>query len=288
MTQMRPAEVIRRSSEYLARHGVESPQQEAEELLMRLLDVTRAQLYARTEGLDTRTARSFGRALCQRCKGTPLQYLTGRQQFLDLTLKVAAEVFVPRPETEIVALSALEVINGVTAPVVLDIGTGTGAVALILKKRRPDARVIATDLSPAAVALARSNAADLGLDIEVVEGDLLQPVPGDLRGRVHLIVSNPPYVSVDEYNDLPAEVKAEPYEALVGGTELHRRLVEDGMAWLRPGGWLVTEIGAGQGPDVRELFEERLSLVEVLPDLAGRDRVVRGQRMDGGELAEPD
>ena len=265
MTQMRPAEVIRRSSEYLARHGVESPQQEAEELLMRLLDVTRALLYARTEGLDTRTARSFGRALCQRCKGTPLQYLTGRQQFLDLTLKVAAGVFVPRPETEILALCALEVINGVTAPVVLDIGTGTGAVAL-----------------------ARSNAADLGLDIDVVEGDLLQPVPGDLRGRVHLIISNPPYVSVDEYNDLPAEVKAEPYEALVGGTELHRRLVEDGMAWLRPGGWLVTEIGAGQGSDVRELFEERLSLVEVLPDLAGRDRVVRGQRMDGGELAEPD
>src|SRR2546427_8928479 len=163
---MRPAQVVRRSAQYLASHGVDSAQQEAEELLMRLLGVTRAQLYARTEGLDMRTARSFGRALCQRCKGTPLQYLTGRQQFLELTLKVVPGVFVPRPETEILALSALEVIEGATAPVAVDIGTGTGAVALILKKRRPDATVIATDLSRIAVAVARSNAVDLGLDIE--------------------------------------------------------------------------------------------------------------------------
>jgi release factor glutamine methyltransferase len=250
---------------------------------MRLLGVNRAQLYARNEGLDTRTARLYGRALCQRCKGTPLQHLTGRQQFFELELEVAPGVFVPRPETEVVALAALETIDAVADPIVVDVGTGTGALALIAKKRRPDARVIATDLSSAAVALAESNARRLGLDIDVRRGDLLDPVSKAVRGGVDLIVSNPPYISAEEYGSLPAEVRAEPYEALVGGADFHRRLVEEGVPWLRRGGWLVVEIGATQGAEVKRMFELRLSRVEVLADLAGRDRVVRGARGDRDE-----
>ncbi|MGH2723919.1 MAG: peptide chain release factor N(5)-glutamine methyltransferase [Actinomycetota bacterium] len=273
---MRPAEVVTRAAEYLERHGVESPRETAEALLMYFLGTDRAGLYARTEGLDTRTARLFGRALCQRCHGVPLQYLTGEQQFLDLVLGVAPGVFVPRPETEVVVERALEAVDGRREPVVVDVGTGTGAVALAVKRRRPDARVVATDVSDEAVAVARANASRHALKVEVLRGDLFAPVPDELRGGVDLVVSNPPYVTMEEYEDLPAEVRAEPYEALVGGTEIHRRLAEESPGWLRPGGWLVMEIGDRQGREARRLLEERFTEVEVLPDLAGRDRVARG------------
>lgn len=278
---MRPAEVLRRASRYLEAHGVESPQSNAETLMMHVLGTDRAGLHARTEGLITAEARAFGRALCQRCSGTPLQHLTGEQQFLDLVLEVRPGVFVPRPETEVLVEASLEAMADREAPVVVDVGTGTGAVALAIKRRRPDARVIATDLSPDAVELARRNAEQLGLDIEVGQGDLLEGVPRELVGHVDLIVSNPPYVTEEEWESLPEEVKAEPREALVGGIEVHRRLAEVGREWLRPGGRLVVEVGAAQGHEVRRLMEERLEDVQVVPDLAGRDRVVRGRVPDG-------
>jgi release factor glutamine methyltransferase len=274
---MKPADLVRRSAAYLEAHGVESPRATAEVLLMHYLGTDRAGLYARTDGLDARTAKLYGRALCQRCSGTPLQYLTGEQAFMELSLSVVPGVFVPRPETERLVEVALESIAAAPAPLVVDVGTGTGAVALAIKRHRPDARVLATDVSEAAVMLAAQNAARHGLDVEVHKGDLLRPLPADLRGRLELLVSNPPYVTREEYESLPDEVRAEPYEALVGGTEVHQRLVELAPAWLIPGGWLVVEIGADQGAQVRALFEARLDRAEVVPDLAGRDRVVRGR-----------
>jgi len=276
---MRPAEVVDRAADYLERHGVESPRATAEALLLYFLQTDRAGLYVRREGLDTRTAKLFARALCQRCHGVPLQYLTGEQQFFDLVLGVAPGVFVPRPETEVVVERALEVIEQVEVPVVVDVGTGTGAIALAVKRRRADAAVIAIDRSPDAVAAAGANASRHALEVEVLEGDLLDPVPERLRGRVDLLVSNPPYVTREEYEDLPDEVKAEPYEALVGGTEVHARLAAEAPRWLAPGGWLVMEIGETQGDEARVLLEGAgFDEIEVLPDLAGRDRVVRGRR----------
>ena len=274
---MKPADLVRRSAAYLEAHGVESPRATAEALLMHYLGTDRAGLYARTDGLDTRTAKLYGRALCQRCSGTPLQYLTGEQRFMELSLSVVPGVFVPRPETERLVEVALESIAAIPAPLVVDVGTGTGAVALAIKSSRPEARVLATDVSEAAVTLAAQNSARHGLNVAVHKGDLLSPLPADLRGRLDLLVSNPPYVTREEYETLPEEVRAEPYEALVGGTQVHERLVELSPAWLVPGGWLVVEIGADQGALVRALFETRLDQVEVLPDLAGRDRVVRGR-----------
>lgn len=256
---------------------MESPRETAEALLQYFLGVDRAGLYARAEGLDSRTARLYGRALCQRCHGVPLQYLTGEQQFRDLVLGVAPGVFVPRPETEVLVDRALEAIEGRPAPLVVDVGTGTGAVALAVKRDRPDATVLATDVSEEAVETARANASRHALDVEVLPGDLLDPVPGDIRGTVDLVVSNPPYVTQEEYEDLPPEVRVEPYEALVGGTEVHARLASEAPLWLRPGGWLVMEIGAAQGGAVAALMDGRYEGVEVLTDLAGRDRVVRGR-----------
>jgi release factor glutamine methyltransferase len=196
---VRPSEVLRRATGYLDRHGVESPRATAEVLLASVLDTDRAGLYTRAEGLSAGEARMFGRALCQRCAGTPLQHLTGEQPFRRLTVRVRPGVFIPRPETEVLVDVALVELGDAEAPVVVDVGTGTGAIALSVKQERPGAKVFATDRSPEAVALARENAERLGLEVTVLEGDLLAPLPAELRGWIDLVVSNPPYVSAEEY-----------------------------------------------------------------------------------------
>lgn len=276
---MRPSQVVARAAEYLGKHDVESPRETAEALLMYFLETDRAGLFSRDEGLDTRTAKLFGRALCQRCHGVPLQYLTGEQQFFDLVLGVAPGVFVPRPETEVLVERALELIPS-AGGVVVDIGTGTGAIALAVKRFRPDVRVVATDVSEDAVAVARANASRHGLDVEVLPGDLLGPVPSELRGLLDVVISNPPYVTQEEYASLPEEVRAEPFEALVGGTDIHERLAIEGAEWLRAGGWLVMEIGASQAQEVETVLGERFEAVETSADMSGRDRVVSARRRD--------
>ncbi|HEU4354070.1 MAG TPA: peptide chain release factor N(5)-glutamine methyltransferase [Actinomycetota bacterium] len=275
---MRPSQVLVRATRYLERHDVPSARANAEVLLMHVLGTDRGGLYARTEGLDAREARMFGRALCQRCAGTPLQHLTGEQAFRRILLEVRPGVFVPRPETEVLVDIALRTLAGTEAPVVVDVGTGAGAVALAVKHERPDATVLATDLSPEAVELARANAARLALDVDVREGDLFEPLPSEIRGWVDLVLSNPPYVTTEEYADLPEEVRAEPALALLGGVPLYERLAERALRWLRDGGVLAVEIGQTQGPAVAELFRRSFTDVRVHVDLAGRDRVVLGRR----------
>ena len=275
---MRPSEVLRRATRYLDAHGVESPDATAEVLLQHVLGTDRAGLYARAEGLSSAEAKAFGRALCRRCTGEPLQHLTGRQQFRRLELEVRPGVFVPRPETEILAEAGLTAVDDVRDPVVVDVGTGTGAVALAIKSERSGASVWATDISPEAVDLARQNADSLELDVAVLQGDLLDPLPRDLLRTVDLVISNPPYVATEEFESLPPEVRADPELALLGGTDVHRRLVEESPRWLKTGGVLVVEIGAMQGDEVAALFGDgAFEAVRVLPDLAGRDRVVIGR-----------
>ena len=276
---MRPAEVLRRASDYLDRHGVESPRATAETLLMTVLGTDRAGVYARTRGLDTREARTFGRALCQRCAGTPLQHLTGEQAFRRISLEVRPGVFVPRPETEVLVGFALAEIETVSSPVVVDVGTGTGAVALSVKHERPDATVFATDLSAEAVDLARANASRLRLDVTVLEGELLDPLPEGLVGRVDAVLSNPPYIDPDLYDDLPVEVRADPELALLGGVELVDRLATEATRWLRPAGLLALEIGEAQGAELVRRLDGRFGDLRVEPDLSGRDRVLLGRRV---------
>ena len=193
-------------------------------------------------------------------------------------LEVRPGVFVPRPETEILVDVALEALGAAEGPVVVDVGTGTGAVALAMKDERPGAKVLATDLSPDAVELARANALRLGLEVDVREGYLLDPLPHELRGWVDLVVSNPPYVRPEEYADLPQEVRADPMLALIGGIEVYERLAAEALRWLRDGGILAVEIAAGDGPEVERALEPAFMDVRVRADLAGRDRVVVGRR----------
>jgi release factor glutamine methyltransferase len=275
---VRTAEVLARATRYLEGHGVQSPGPTAELLLARILAVDRAGLYVRSDGLTAQEARRFGRALCQRCTGTPLQHLTGEQGFRRIVLGVRPGVFVPRPETEIVVEAALEIIDEMPAeppPVVVDACTGSGTIALAIKSERPGTRVLATDVSAEAVALARENARGLRLAVEVLEGDLLDPLPRDLLGAVDLIVANPPYLLPEEYASLPDDVRADPPLALVGGIELSRRLFRQATRWLRRGGAVVVEVSETRSAEVeRAATEEGLHVERVLPDLTGRDRVL--------------
>jgi release factor glutamine methyltransferase len=241
---------------------------------MHVLGTDRAGLYARSAGLDTREARMFGRAICQRCAGTPVQHLTGDEQFRGITLEVRPGVFVPRPETELLVEHALSEVGDREDPVVVDVGTGTGAIALAVKDERPDATVFATDLSAEAVELARANAVRLGLAVTVLEGDLLEPLPVDLRGWVDVVVSNPPYVPAEDLEDLPAEVRADPVLALVGGIDVYERLGAQASRWLRAGGVLAVEIDARLGDPVVRALSTAFAEVRVERDLTGRDRVV--------------
>lgn len=275
---MRPPELLLRATGYLDRHGVESPGVTAEQLLMHVLGTDRAGLYTRADGLDEREARMFGRALWQRRSGTPLQHLTGEQAFRRITLEVRPGVFVPRPETEVLVGHALDALAETEAPVIVDVGTGTGAIALAMKEERPDARVFATDLAPEAVDLARANAGRLGLDVVVLEGDVLDPLPRDLRGWVDLVVSNPPYVRPEEFEDLPTDVRVDPRLALVGGIDVYERLSEAAVRWLRDGGLLAVEIGAVQRDEVAGALGRAFMDVRVERDLAGRDRVILARR----------
>jgi release factor glutamine methyltransferase len=272
-----PPQALAEAEGYLSAHEVDAPRRTAEILLMHALTTDRSGLYVRRETVRSEEAVLLAKALSDRARGVPLQYVVGQQQFMDLILETRPGVFVPRPETERLVEAALGVLrDGPAEPTVVDVGTGTGAIALAIKRFVPGAQAFATDISANAVELARANADRLGINVEVLHGDVVDPLPTDLRGRVDLLASNPPYVTADEYDSLPGEVKAEPYEALVGGIAFHRRLVDAAIEWLAPGGWLITEIGADQGDEVRRLFADRLTSVEVIADLANRNRVVRG------------
>ena len=275
---MRPAEVVRRAAAYLERHGVESPVPTAERLLSHVLGTDRTGMYA-SEGLTSQEAKLFGRALCRRCVGEPLQHMTGEQGFRRLTIGVRPGVFVPRPETEVLVQAALEGLSETKTPAVVDVATGSGAVALAIKDERPDATVYAIDLSPEAVALTRENAATLGLEVTVFEGDMLEPVPGSIRGELDAVVCNPPYVALEARDSLPKDVRAEPELAVFGGLDIYERLFEQAFASLRPGGLVAVEIEESRAEAVSKAAEqEGFEELSVRQDLTGRDRVVSGRR----------
>jgi release factor glutamine methyltransferase len=275
---VQPVQVVRRAAEYLERHGVESPVPTAERLLSHVLGTDRTRMYAR-EGLTSQEAKLFGRALCRRCVGEPLQHVTDEQGFRRLTVRVRPGVFIPRPETEVLVQTVIDGLMGIESPAVVDVATGSGAVALAIKDERPDATVYATDLSPEAVTLTRENAEALGLGVTVFEGNLLEPLPGHLRDELDAVVCNPPYVAVEARDSLPPDVRAEPELAVFGRLDLYERLFEQAFACLRPGGLVAVEIEESTAESVSKAAGgEGFADLEVRKDLAGRDRVVSGRR----------
>jgi release factor glutamine methyltransferase len=259
----------------LAEAGVETPQADAEHLLGSVLGLTRSELQIARERVLSDAQIAAGRRLVdRRAAREPLAYILGEWGFRRLMLKVDRRVLVPRPETEVVVERCLELLRGLDAPAVLDVGTGSGAIALAIEDEIPNARVTAIDVSEPALALARENAAAAGLTVRFECADLRE----GLSGRYDLVVSNPPYVSPVEIDALEPEVRDwEPRLATVGEehTELVARAARD---VLDPGGWLVLEIAAGAGDAAVELLRGLgYEQVRAGPDLAGLDRVVEGQ-----------
>lgn len=224
--------------------------------------------------VDRSTVKIFCRLMEQRSAGMPLQYLEGTVQFGPLELLVDHRVLIPRPETEQLWEKALDLIPD-GACTVVDMGTGSGCLAIGIAHRRPAARVIATDISQDALDLARLNAALLQVEAEFYLGDRLAALHPSLRGEVDLIVTNPPYVSDSEWLRLPPEVRDyEPRLALVAGDGLHvfRYLASEAPSWLAPDGVLVAEIGDRQGAKICWAFRDPPWEASILPDLTGRDR----------------
>lgn len=239
---------------------------------------------AQGDSIDDSIVAELDDMVRRRAAGEPLQYITGVAGFRRLELNVGPGVFIPRPETEIVAEHAMTLVP--RGGNVVDIGTGTGAIALSIADERPDAKVFATERSPRALAWARRNIESSGLPVTLVEGDLFDGLPDELTGAVDVVVSNPPYVARSEQASLPADVvDHEPHDALFAGEDglaTIRRLVEAAAMWLRMGGSLVLEIGETQGDAVQDVVRSALfEDVGVHPDLTGRSRVVVGRRPRG-------
>ncbi len=271
-------EVVRASAEYLAGRGVPSPRVDAEHLVARALGLSRLDLYLKIDQPLTKEELDRCRALVRRRgKREPLAYILGEWGFRRLLLKVDRRALVPRPETEVVVERCLALLAGLEEPRVLDVGCGSGAIALALADEHPGACITAIDASSQALDLAYENAARLELASRVrfLRHDLFLGLPG---GPYDLVVSNPPYVDPQELATLQPEVRDwEPREALVGrgATEAVAR---GARSVLAPGGWLVLEVADGAAGRVAELLASLgFSHVRRTEDLAGRERVVEGQ-----------
>lgn len=256
---------------------------DAELLLGHVLDLSRAALIAHDDRILTpEELGDFERLVARRGAGEPLAYLTGTREFWSLTLEVTPAVLIPRPETELLVEWGLERLKDRAAPEILDLGTGSGAIALALAAERRQANVLATDASPAALEVARRNARRNGIaNVRFVEGAWFGALAGDTRrrGGFDLIVSNPPYIAPGDPH-LPA-LRHEPPSALVaGGQGLDdlRAIVREARLHLAPRGWLLVEHGAEQGAAVRDLFGAAGFLeIATRRDLAGHPRATGGR-----------
>ena len=260
--------------------AVESPEAETRWILASVTGSTPAALSTGGDMDEAAAARALELAR-RRAAGEPLQYVTGATGFRSIEVHVGPGVFIPRPETETVVEHVLARLPH--GGIAVDVGTGSGAIALSIKAERPDAVVWATESSPAALAWAERNRDRLGLDVELAPGDLFSALPPFLDGRIDVVVANPPYIAPEEAPDLPADVvDHEPHEALFAprhGLAVVTRLVEETPRLLAPQGWLVVEIAASQGEAILALLARvgyRGASVE--RDLAGRPRVALGQR----------
>ena len=287
-SEMTVAAALARAIPALTDAGVDTPRLDAQLLLLWTLKCRREDLIREPERvLSERELLIYEKAISLRTQRRPLPYITGEAWFYGRPFKINRAVLIPRPETEMLVEAAREICRGESAPVLADIGTGSGCLAVTLALEIPEAQVWATDLSGDALKLARKNIVRYALEERVTQlrGDLLVPLPPELRCAV--IVSNPPYIPEAEISGLQPEVRDyEPRLALSGdgeatgldGTALHRRLLLEAPPYLKPRGWLLLEVGMGQAQTVAEAAQEAgYAEVAIREDLAGIGRVVISQ-----------
>ena len=281
MLRLTVREALQEGGRTLADAGCETPRIDAELLLAHALGASRTGLFADADrSLTDEEQRRYQELVGRRAAREPVAYVLGEWGFRGLTLRVDPRVLVPRPETEVVVERALERLREHPEPIVLDVGTGSGAIALAVASEHPGARVVATDISADALAVAADNRAALGLGdrVELVLGHVV----AGLRGPFDLVVSNPPYVTAEEFEMLQPEIRLhEPREALVGRGQT-ASVARRGFDVLRDGGWLVLESSDTRAEEAAaELRAIGYEDVAVFRDLTGRDRGVEGRRPQG-------
>jgi release factor glutamine methyltransferase len=279
------ADAIRCATERLVQAGIQNARLDAEVLLSHILERDRAWLITHNnDNLDNENYRLFEDAINRRSRREPLQYIIGRQEFWGLDFIVTPDVLIPRPETELLVETAVEIVKGSSArATIADLCTGSGCVAISLAKEIGDARIFATDMSMQALAVARENARTHGVSdrIRFIAGNLYQPLEKfDLRDRVDVITANPPYIRSGDLPMLQAEVKDyEPEIALIAGlegTEIQKKIIDNALAFLKKQGALIMEMGLGQVETLKRMADEAgaYNKTEILKDLAGIDRVI--------------
>jgi len=271
-------ETLRKAAEYLGDKGVESPRLDAELLFAQALEMTRIGLYTEHDRpLMEGELASLRQLVARRGRREPLAYILGEWGFRRLTLRVDRRALIPRPETEILVERCLEHLRGLQEPRVLDVGTGSGAIALAIAHEHAGARVTGIDSSAGAIALAGENRELTGLGdrVELVERDLADGLPS---GPWELVASNPPYVAPAEIETLQPEIRDwEPHAALAG-EGVHEGVAGAASRVLASGGWLVLEVGDGQAEEVAAGLEALgYVAVSITPDLTERHRVVEGR-----------
>jgi release factor glutamine methyltransferase len=283
-------EILNWSTHTLRDQRIENPRLNAELLLARVLNLSREGLYAGFNSqFEKEEKEALEKLIERRISGEPLQYILGHQEFWSIDFKVDPRVLIPRPETELLVEQSLSILSETSlgkTPSVLEIGTGSGAVAISLAKEVRDIFMVATDISREALLLAKENAKSAGLlhQIGFVNADLLGPFRY-LRDQepFDLILSNPPYIDRSEIQRLTREVRDyEPIAALDGGEdgmEFYRRIISQAPSYLRRGGWLLLEVGEGQGEKVGDQLERSGNFLrpQLLPDFSGIKRVVKTQ-----------
>jgi release factor glutamine methyltransferase len=283
-------DVLRRGTEFLCGVGVESARVDAELLLCHVLGWSKEKLWLNQKGSLKATQRElFDQALRRRAQREPLAYITGVREFWSLDLLVSPAVLVPRPETELLVEIALRLVKSIRVADsklrILDLGTGSGAIAVSLARESENVEVWATDLAPEALKVAEANAVRHGVRerVRFREGDLFEPLK-EFENSFAMIVSNPPYVRRSEMKDLPPDVRDwEPMSALDGGPDglaFYQRIIEQGHVFLRDGGSMLLEIAADMANEVSELFEKigRYSPVDIHRDYAGKNRVAAAHK----------
>ncbi len=256
---------------------------EAELLLCYVLGTSRALLLAHDDMEATEVQiEAYQGMIMQYQSGAPLQYLLGKTDFMGLELQVTPAVLIPRFDTECLVERALQLLEPILQPTVLDICTGSGAIAIAISHYKKDAVVYAGDLSAEALCVAMQNNAQRGTTVQFRQGNLLEPF-SDLQGKVDLLISNPPYVTTEEMQALPEDVRQEPRMALWGGEDglyFYRKITAAAVTQLHSGGWLAFEVGWQQGDAVRQLLTSHgFGDVKILQDWQGLDRVVCGRKI---------
>ncbi len=277
-------EILNQAVDRFRSAGIDRPRTNAELLLGAVLNKSKVDLYLNKDQILTSDEiEKFSRYLKQRISYRPLQYIVGTVEFFGLEFKVDERVLIPRPETETLVEVVIEQLADKENPQIIDLGTGSGAIAVSLATNLKNPSIYATDVSGDALELAKENASGNKVEghIEFLCGDLFEPLKErNLEGRIDCIVSNPPYVSKDEFEHLPKEVRDhEPLMALKTdeeGISFHSRIIENSLGLLKKGGILALEVGLGQAHRAADLIRDRKDFknTEIKRDLGGIERVV--------------